>query len=100
MNKERREEERKVVSWDARWEGLSGWNNARVTDISLGGCFVETFDHAAVGDIISFEIRLPSGEWLPLRGEVTFYQPQIGFSLCFSFLTDEEQRLLTPLINY
>jgi hypothetical protein len=99
MNQERRTEERKVVSWDARWEGLSGWHAARVGDISLGGCFIETFDPVEVGDIVTFEIKLPDGEWLPLRGEVTYYQPQIGFSVCFTFLTDEEQYQLSQIVN-
>ena len=42
MENERREDERARVSIEARWEGLSGQHKARVADLSLGGCFIDT----------------------------------------------------------
>lgn len=99
MKDERREDERVTLSLEARWEGLSGRYRARISDMSLGGCFLDTAGTVAGGEIITFEIRLPDGEWLSLRGEVAFVQPHVGFSLRFSFLTDEEQRSLSQLIS-
>jgi hypothetical protein len=99
MNDERRSDERVALSLQAKWEGLSGGYQARVGDISLGGCFLDTNGAVTEGEIISFEIKLPDGEWLSLRGEVAFVQPHIGFSLRFSFLTDEEESALIQLIN-
>lgn len=96
---DRREEERKNVSLEVRWEGGSGRHPARVSDLSLGGCYLDTLGQAEVGEVISVEIKMPSGEWLSLRGSVAFYHPGLGFSLCFTFLTDEEQYQLTQLIN-
>jgi hypothetical protein len=100
MREERRSDERVALSLEANWEGLSGSYRARVGDISLGGCFIDTNGSVTPGEIISFEIKLPDGEWLALRGEVAFIQPHIGFSVSFSFLTDEEERALSQLINY
>jgi hypothetical protein len=99
MNDERRSDERVALSLEANWEGLSGSYRARVGDISLGGCFIDTSGAVTKGEIITFEIKLPDGQWLPLRGEVAFVQPHIGFSLSFSFLTDEEESALIGLIN-
>ncbi len=99
MKDERREDERVTLSLEANWEGLSGRYRARVSDISLGGCFLDTAGTVTPGEIITFEIKLPDGEWLSLRGEVAFVQPHVGFSLRFSFLTDEEQRSLSQLIT-
>ncbi|HEV7859036.1 MAG TPA: PilZ domain-containing protein [Pyrinomonadaceae bacterium] len=100
MNDERRSDERVAMSLEANWEGLSGGSyRARVSDISLGGCFIDTSGSVTEGEIITFEIKLPDGQWLPLRGEVAFVQPNIGFSLRFSFLTDEEESALVGLIN-
>jgi hypothetical protein len=96
---ERREEERKTVSLEVRWEGGSGRHSARVSDLSLGGCYLDTLGQAEVDEVVGLEIKLPSGEWLPLRGTVAFHQPGLGFSICFTFLTDEEQYQLTQLIN-
>ena len=100
MTEERREEERKNITLEARWEGGSGSRPARVSDISLGGCYLDTLGaQVEVGEVIALEIRLPSGEWLALRGSVAFYHQGLGFSVCFTFLTDEEQYQLTQLIN-
>lgn len=99
MTEERREEERKSVSLEARWEGGSGHHTARVSDLSLGGCYLDTFGQVAPGEVIGLEIKMPSGEWLSLRGSIAFYHPGLGFSVCFTFLTDEEQYQLTQLIN-
>ena len=96
MTDERRDEERIPLSLEVRWEGVS--HSARVGDISVDGCYIDTIaGTVAVGELISFEVKLPSGEWLPLRGEVTHTMPGIGFGLCFPFLTDEEQRLIAQL---
>jgi hypothetical protein len=81
-----------------RWIGLSGTHEGRVEDLSLGGCFVNTRGRADVGEVVSLEMKLESGEWLQLRGEVIADQPGTGFGLVFSFLTDEEESLLRDLV--
>jgi len=65
----------------------------------MGGCFINTRGQVETGEIVSLAIKLPSGEWLELRGEVTSYQPGIGFGLVFSFLTDEEEYALRQVIS-
>jgi hypothetical protein len=99
MTKERRTNQRVMLNRPARYDGLSGAHQARVEDVSLGGCFVNTHGQVDLGDVITVEIQTLSGEWLQLRGEVTSYQPGIGFGMVFSFLTDEEQRALQQLIT-
>ena len=99
MTEERREEKRKDISLEVRWEGGAGRHPARITDLSTGGCYLDTLGGVTVGEIISLEIKLPSGEWLPLRGTVAFHHPGLGFSVCFTFLTEDEERQLTEIIN-
>src|SRR6266496_1635599 len=98
MNDNRRQDERVSINLPAKWDGLSGGDEARVEDLSMGGCFINTRGRVDTGEIISLAIKLPSGEWLELRGEVTSYQPGIGFGLVFTFLTDDEEYSLRPLI--
>ena len=95
--RERREDERARVSLEAWWEGLSGRHGARVSDISMGGCFIDTQGAAELGELIVFAIRKPDGGWLMLRGEVASVDPHAGFSVRYSFLTDEEQQELKRL---
>lgn len=96
---ERREEERVPVSLEGTWEGSSGLHGARISDISLGGCYFDTIGTATPGEIITLTIKLPDGDVLNLRGEVAYHLQNLGFSVCFSYLTDEEQYRLTQLIN-
>jgi hypothetical protein len=97
MRDERRSEQRFFANLPVKWDGMSGTNEAHIDDISLGGCFVNTTGRVEMDQVISLEIRMPSGQWLALRGEVASYQPGIGFGLVFTFLTEDEQEALIDL---
>jgi len=98
MVKNRRIDERVSTNLPARWDGISGTHEARIEDLGLGGCFVNTTGRVDVGEVVGVEMKLPSGEWLQLRGEVTPYQTGIGFGVLFTFLTDDEEQALRELI--
>ena len=95
--RERRDDERKGVSLEAWWEGLSGRYEARVSDISMGGCYIDSPGKVSLGEFVVFSIRRPDGSWRALRGEVVSAEINIGFSLSYTFLTDEEQQELKRL---
>jgi len=99
LTQNRRTDERLNINLSARWDGGSGTQEARIEDVSLGGCFVNTTGRVDVGDLTVVEIRLPSGEWLQLRGEVVSYQDGIGFGVVFPFLTEDEEQALRELIS-
>lgn len=98
MTEDRRTDERVSLNLPVRWDGLAGTSEARIEDLSLGGCFVNTRGRVDVGELVGLEITLPSGEPLLLRGEVTSYQAGIGFGVVFPFLTGEEEQALRELI--
>jgi len=97
--KDRRSAERIATNLTAKWGGLAGDHEGRIESLSLRGCFVNTTGRVDVGEIVGVEIRLPSGEWLQLRGEVASYQVGIGFGLLFSFLTADEEQSLREFIS-
>jgi len=97
MPDNRRSDERVSLNLSAKWDGISGTHEGRIEDLSLGGCFVNTKGRVDVGEIVTVALRLPSGEWLQLRGEVTSYQLGIGFGVLFSFLTYDEEQILRQL---
>jgi hypothetical protein len=99
MENERREDKRASVSIQAWWEGQSGRHEARVSDLSMGGCFIDTLSKAELGEVIVFAIKRPDGKWLQLRGQVASVDEHVGFSLAFTYLTEDEQRALAPLIK-
>lgn len=95
----RRTDPRLSINLAARWDGGSGAQEARIEDVSLGGCFVNTRGRVDLGEIVIVEIRLPAGDWLQLRGEVVSYQDGIGFGVLFPFLTEDEEQALRELIT-
>ena len=98
MEHERREDERARVSIEAWWEGLSGRHQARVSDLSMGGCFIDSLGKADIGELIVFAIKQPDGKWLQLRGQVASVDEHVGFSLAFTYLTEDEERALARII--
>jgi hypothetical protein len=98
MSRERRNSQRKRILLEAKWESMSRRHEARVDDVSLGGCFVNTYGKVELQEHVDLEIQLPSGEWLPLRGKVASYQPGVGFGISFSSLTAKETAALKELM--
>src|SRR5918992_5685843 len=95
---ERRKEDRLEVCLNAVWDGKSGNYIARVTDLSEGGCYVDTLGDAHVGEILSFKLQLPAGDWLQLTGEVAHETPPLGFGLRFVYLNDDQTEKLRTIL--
>jgi PilZ domain len=98
MGGERRSSERKQVLLEAKWESMSRTHEARVDDMSLGGCFVNTYGHVELDEDVSLQILRPSGEWLLLQGHVASHHPGVGFGMAFDALSEEETTVLNELI--
>jgi len=99
MNEDKRSDERISTNLPARWGGVTGDHEGRIEDLSLWGCFLNTIGRADVGEVIGVEIKLPTGEWLALGGEITSYQQGIGMGIKFTFLTEEEEEALRELMK-
>ena len=95
---DRRTEKRWDVCLDAVWDGKSGNHHARVTDLSEGGCYVDSLGEAQVGEVIAFKLQLPDGKWLQFTGEVAHQAPPLGFGLRFINLTAEQYEKLRLLL--
>ncbi|HAF23566.1 MAG TPA: hypothetical protein DCK93_11775 [Blastocatellia bacterium] len=77
----------------------SGKHEARTTDISEGGCFIDTLGQAAVGEMVNFKLRLPAGDWIEVEGEVLYESPRAGFGVRFTNISQADQRLLQAHIK-
>jgi len=95
---ERRINERKRVLLEARWQSMSRRHEARVDDVSLGGCFVNTYGHVELHEPVELQILLPSGEWLALQGTVASYQAGVGFGMSFDLKSEDEENAVKELI--
>lgn len=92
---DRRSEKRIDVSLETIWDGTASKKlSARITDLSEGGCFVDTTGEAHIGDRLTVRIQLPDRNFLELTGEVAHESRPIGFGLRFVDLSDEQREQL------
>ena len=97
---ERRSKPRLNVSLDAVWHGETGRQSARVTDLSEGGCYLDTVGEVMKGEIVAFRILLPDDDdWLYLEGEVRHHRPGFGFGVQFVDLNEEQTDKLSMLLR-
>jgi hypothetical protein len=97
---ERRSGPRLSVSLDAVWDGDSGGkHSARVTDLSEGGCYLDTVGEVMTGEIVAFRVLLPDEEWLYLEGEVKHHRHGFGFGVQFVELNEEQTEKLMQLLR-
>lgn len=85
---------------EVRWEGLSGGCNARLYDISLSGCYIESMGQTLVGERIRFEVQLPSRGWIQLQGEVVHTETYMGFGLRFKDLSEQQAQAVADLVGH
>ena len=93
-----RQFERISVSFEIVLESASGKRGARISDLSMEGCFVDTILDAAEGEQMFFDVKLPTGDPVRLSGKVTYAMPRIGFGIRFDELSEENKQLLKQII--
>lgn len=80
-------------------EWASGKREARITDLSPGGCYVDTIATIPEGESLSFSLQMADGESIPLTGDVAYVMPGFGFGIKFTNLSDETKTVLDRLIK-
>jgi hypothetical protein len=93
-----RMQERTPVSLDIILEGASGRRVARISDLSLGGCFIDSVTPIRNGEIVSFKVKTSENEWLDLEGEVVYIFAGLGFGVRFISMTESKQSIIEYLI--
>ena len=88
-----------TVSLDVVWPGTTMKHDARMSEISMDGCFIDSRAHGrSLGDTVEFKVHLPSGPWVSLRGELVKEDYPMGFELRFKELSDGDVRLLAEVV--
>lgn len=96
---DRRAKPRLSVSLDAVWHGCEERHSARVTDLSEGGCYLDTVGEIMTGEIVAFRVLLPDDDWLYLEGEVKHHRHGFGFGVQFVDLNEEQTENLLRLLR-
>ncbi|MBA2341226.1 MAG: response regulator [Pyrinomonadaceae bacterium] len=93
-----RKHQRVPVLFEVVLEATSGKHDARMSDISMGGCYIDTIGHVSTGEAVVFKVNLPTGHWVQLRGEVVHHLPNVGVGLRFAHLSEEEEILIEQVV--
>jgi PilZ domain-containing protein len=95
MEDDRRSKPRLNVSLDASWDRD---HPARISNLSEGGCYMDTVGEVMRGEIVGFRVLLPDGDFVYLEGEVRHYTAGVGFGVQFVDLNDVQRTNLKRLI--
>ena len=98
MDIDRREHPRVVKRFEGGWRGASGRGLCTVTDLSLGGCFLETRAAPAKGEGTAVALQFGAHE-ISLQGDVVYVEPGMGFGVRFNGLTNAEQSRLREIVE-
>jgi hypothetical protein len=95
---DRRSKPRLSVRLDAMWDSSTQVHSARITDLSEGGCYLDSVGEVRRGEIVGFRVLLPDDDWLYLEGEVKHHSVN-GFGVQFTELNEEQTEKLLWLLQ-
>ena len=95
---DRRNAPRLSVSLNAMWDSSTAAHSARITDLSEGGCYLDSVGEVRRGEIVGFRVLLPDEDWLYLEGEVRHHSSN-GFGVQFVDLNEEQTEKLRWLLR-
>lgn len=81
------------------WDGVLIDNYALMTDLSRGGCYINSVARVSVAERIRVDTLLTSQTHLQLEGQVAHHQWPLGFGLRFSNVTEEEVALISRFVK-
>ena len=96
---ERRAHHRVPTKLAVLWEGLLINNYALMTDVSPGGCYINSVGRVNLDEQIRVDTILLSQAHLHLEGSVAHREWPLGFGLRFESLTDEKAALISQVIG-
>src|SRR5262249_50565093 len=93
-----RKHERVPILTEIVLESASGKREARISDISIGGCFVDTIVTARVGEPVALRMTLPPGYVLELTGEIAYVLDGYGFGVSFTDLSETASKSIEQFL--
>lgn len=99
MRHERRSHQRVPTKLSVLWEGLLTNNSALMTDISPGGCYINSAGRVSLDEKVRVETILATRVRLFLEGSVVHREWPLGFGVRFANLTDEKAALISQVVG-
>jgi hypothetical protein len=97
--KENRTEARFDICLTARWQGSVASGNVRISDLSQGGCYLDTIAEVMVGETLFLQVLTAAGEWFELEGVVAHHTPRLGFGVRFVNLDEKQDHQIRSFLK-
>ena len=94
-----RQEERKSYLEEVELNFASGKRLARVSDISMGGCYVDSIAAIPVGELLTLGIARNDEGITELSGKVAYVLEGFGFGVQFIGLTENQTKFLKEITD-
>ncbi len=94
-----RKEERLSYHTEVALEFSSGTRVARISDISTGGCYIDSIAQIPIGDPLTLQIRSTDGSTITITGKVAYILDGFGFGVEFVDVTVEQRLFLARLMD-
>ena len=94
-----RKEDRFSFLKEVELEFASGKRSARISDISMGGCYIDTIAQVPIGEPLSINIATSDGESMQFNGDVAYVLEGMGFGMEFTDLSDQHRDFLARIVN-
>ena len=98
MSDEKRKFERKELVAEAALEFSSGKYDTRISELGMGGCYVDSIASVVEGEPISLTIKFGDNS-MPFTGEIAYLLPGFGFGIRFTDVTEERENFLRKVIG-
>lgn len=96
---ERRKAWRAELRLDARYEGEGVRGQARISDLSVRGAFIETATPPPVGTSFTLSFTLPDGTMVETEATVAHSNPGSGMGVRFDSLSPEQTNTIRQFIH-
>jgi len=93
-----RKEERLSYLKEVELEFSSGKRAARISDISPGGCYIDSIAQVPIGDPLTLRIGSTDGSSMVFTGKVAYILGGFGFGVEFIEVSDDQRQFLARLI--
>lgn len=89
-----RQHKRSGIITEIVLESSAGKRPSRVSDMSMGGCYIESITNFRKGEEVSFDLHSTAGEVVRFSGSVAYVLEGFGFGLTFTNLSSAHMAFL------
>jgi Tfp pilus assembly protein PilZ len=94
-----RKEERKTILTEIILESASGKREARISDLSHGGCFVDSIVNVQVGEEVRIGLKFEDREPIHLTGRIAYVLNGVGFGVSFTELSPQSEDAIDAIVS-